>query len=81
MGVSKEEFLGTVYISLSSIMILPIFAAKVLAGFPHGENNFYASDYVKNCSAALGYGSFPFVSFPSQIAPELILHLQNFRRN
>ncbi len=81
MSLSENEFSGTVSISLNSIMILPVFSTKVPTGFQQGGNTLYASDDGKKQDAAAGSGSFPFVSLPSKIAPELVLHLQNFRRN
>ncbi len=81
MSLSKNEFSGTVFISLSSIMILPVFSAKMPAGFPHGGKALYASDYGKKRDGTVGGGSFPFISFPTKVAPELVQHLQNFRRN
>jgi|GEM_PF-4678623 len=81
MGLNKGEFFETVFIGLSSIMILPVFSTKMPAGFPHGGNTLYASDYGKKRNGKMGSGSYPFVAFPSRIAPELVEHLQNFRRN
>lgn len=81
MGLSQNEFLGTVSISLKSIMILPIFSTKVPAGFPNCGDALYASDYGKKRDGKMENCAFPFVSFPAKIAPELVQHLQNFRRN
>lgn len=81
MGLSQKKFLGTVSVSLSSIMILPVFSTKVSAGFPLGGNALYASDYEKKRDGKIENSAFPFVSFPSKITPELVQHLQNFRRN
>jgi hypothetical protein len=81
MGLSKEEFLGTVSIGLGSIMVLPVFSSKMPAGFPHGGNTLYASDYGKKRNGKMEGSSYPFVAFPSRIVPELVQHLQNFRRN
>ncbi|MCI0597102.1 MAG: hypothetical protein L0Z48_11265 [candidate division Zixibacteria bacterium] len=81
MGLNNGEFLGTVSIGLGSIMILPVFSTKMPAGFPHSGDTLYASDYGKKRDGKMEGGSYPFVAFPSRIAPELVQHLQNFRRN
>lgn len=81
MGLNKGEFLETVSIGLGSIMILPIFSTKMPAGFPHGGNALYASDYGKKRNGKMEGTAYPFVAFPSRIVPELVQHLQNFRRN
>lgn len=81
MGLSRREFLGTVSVSLSSIMILPIFSAKPLAVFQSWGEDFYPSEYGRNYGSVVDGCSFPIVSFPSKVAPELAEHLQHFRRN
>ena len=81
MGLSQGKFLGSDSISLSSIMILPIFSVKAPAGFPQWGNTLHTSDYGKKQDAAVEDGIYPFVSFPSKVAPELVLHLLDFRRN
>jgi hypothetical protein len=81
MGLSKGEFLGTVSIGLGNIMVLPVFSTKMPAGFPHGGKALYASDYGKKRNGKMEGTVYPFVAFPSRIVPELVQHLQNFRRN
>lgn len=81
MGLNKGEFLETVFVGLSSIMILPIFSTKMPAGFPHGGSALYSSDYGKKRNGNMEGTAYPFIAFPSRIVPELVQHLQNFRRN
>lgn len=81
MDLNKGELGRTVSIGLGSIMILPVFSAKVPAGFPHGGNALYASDYGLKRNGKMEGAAYPFVAFPSRIVPELVQHLQNFRRN
>jgi len=81
MGMGQNKSLGTVSIGLGSIMILPVFSTKMPTGFPHGGSALYASDYGKKRNGEMEGSSYPFVAFPSRIVPELVQHLQNFRRN
>ena len=81
MGLNKGEFLETVFVGLSSIMILPIFSTKMPAGFLNEGKALYASDYGKKRNGKMEGTVYPFVAFPSRIVPELVQHLQNFRRN
>lgn len=81
MGLSRREFLGTVSVSLGSFLVLPVFSAKPLGAFQDWAKHFYPSDYGKNYGSAADGCSFPIVSFPSKVEPQLAEHLQHFRRN
>lgn len=81
MGLSQDKYLGTVSVGLSSIMILPVFSANPLRAFQSWAGHFYPSDYGKNYGPAADGCPFPMVSFPSKVEPQLVEHLQHFRRN
>jgi spermidine/putrescine-binding protein len=81
MSLTRRSFLGIATASAGALLFAPVFNTRPAAAVQSWAEELYLFDWGKNYGSAADGCSFPVISYPSKVEPQLVRHLENFRKN